>query len=97
MQFMEMFSFDKANFIRIAENDVEREVFAYNYTSDDFTYIYYFDGELVSKTVFNVSTGAILEDEDGFTEYLTTDAEELKIYFNTLLDSSGITLDELEN
>lgn len=37
LEFVEMFSLDKNNFIRIAENESEQEVFAYNYVSDDFT------------------------------------------------------------
>lgn len=91
----EMFSFDKNSFVRIATSELEREVYAYNYLSDDFTYIYYFDGDLVSKTVFNIDTGAILEDSDGYAELLKADADELKKYFYELMDISGFSLDEL--
>ncbi|MCK5129388.1 MAG: hypothetical protein KAQ68_06035 [Clostridiales bacterium] len=96
VEYTEMFALDKTSFVRIAQNDVEQEVYAYNYISDDFTYIYYFDGEMTSKTVFNIATGAILQDPDGYTELLTIDAEELKVYFFSLLDASGIIVEELK-
>lgn len=95
LEFTEMFSLDKNNFVRIAENELEQEVFAYNYFSDDFTYIYYFDGDLMSKTIFNVNTGAILQDEEGYTESLKIDAEEIKIYFYALIESAGLTVEDL--
>jgi hypothetical protein len=95
IEYTEMFSLDKNNFIRVAENDFEQEVYAYNYISDDFTYLYYFDGELISKTVFNIDTGAILQDEEGFTELLKIDAEELKIYFGELIKSAELSIDDL--
>lgn len=95
LEFIETFALDKNSFVRIAENELEQEVFAYNYRSDDFTYIYYFDGELMSKTIFNVDTGAILQDPDGYTESLKIDAEEIKIYFYALLDTAGLTVEDL--
>jgi hypothetical protein len=94
-EYMEMFSFEKNTFIRITTSDVEREVFAYNYKSDDFTYIYYFDGEIAAKTVINVGTGAVMEDEEGYAEFLTLSADELKIYFNSLLEAAGLVPDDL--
>lgn len=97
LEFVEMFSLDKDNFIRIAENDNEQEVFAYNYVSDDFTYIYYFDGQLISKTVFNVETGAVLQDSDGYTELLTIDAQEIKIYFYDLIEIAELKIDDLKS
>jgi len=93
--YTEMFSLGKENFIRIAASDMEQEVFAYNYHTDDFTYLYYFDGDLMTKTKFNVSTGDIIEDESGYAELLRTDADDLKQYFNGLLDESGIQLVDL--
>ena len=96
VEFTEMFALDKTNFVRIAQNELEQEVFAYNYVSDDFTYIYYFDGEMMNKTVFNISTGAILQDEDGYAELLKADAEEIKIYFYELLEISGLSAEELK-
>ncbi|MEX1308496.1 MAG: hypothetical protein AB1Z19_08210 [Eubacteriales bacterium] len=91
----EMFALDKTNFIRIAFDDMEQEVFAYNYTTDDFTYLYYFDGELMTKTKIHVDTGAVLEDEAGYADLLTTDAEALKVYFNALIDDAGLTISDL--
>lgn len=97
VEFTEMFVGYKNNFVRVATNDMEQEVFAYNYTTDDFTYLYYFDGELMSKTVFNIETGAVLQDPEGYAELLLTQAEEIKIYFNDLLKASGLTLNDLQN
>ena len=94
-EYLEMFSFDKNTFIRITTSDVEREVFAYNYKSDDFTYIYYFDGDMAAKTVINVGTGAVLEDEEGYAELLTLSADELKIYFGSLMEAAGLVPDDL--
>jgi hypothetical protein len=91
-----MFSFDKDTFVRIATSDIEREVFAYNYVSDDFTYIYYFDGDMAAKTVINIGTGAVLEDEQGYAELLTESADELKLYFNDLMEVAGLVPDELQ-
>ena len=94
-EYMEMFSFEKNTFIRITTSDIEREVFAYNYKSDDFTYIYYFDGDMAAKTVINVGTGAVLEDEEGYAELLTLSADELKLYFNSLMEAAGLVPDDL--
>ena len=91
----EMFALEKTNFIRIAYSDMEQEVFAYNYETDDFTYLYYFDGELMTKTKFNIETGAILEDEAKYADLLTTDAEALKVYFYALLDEAGLEITDL--
>lgn len=94
-EFSEMFVGNKNNFIRVATNEMEQEVFAYNYISDDFTYLYYFDGELLSKTIFNVGTGAIIQDPEKYAELLFVQAEEIKIYFNDLLLEAGLSLQEL--
>lgn len=91
----EMFSINKTNFVRIASNEFEQEVYAYNYISDNFTYLYYFDGEMVSKTVFNIDTGAILQDIDGYSELLKIDADDLKTYFYDLINAASITIDEI--
>ena len=91
----EMFALEKSNFIRIAHNDIEQEVFAYNYATDDFTYLYYFDGELMTKTKFNIETGAILEDEAEYADLLMSDAEALKVYFYALLDEAGLEVSDL--
>ncbi len=95
VEYIEMFAFEKNSFIRIATHELDREVFAYNYKSDDFTYIYYFDGDMTAKTVINVATGAVLEDDGGYAELLTQSADELKGYFKDLLEVAGISPDEL--
>ena len=74
---------------------MEQEVFAYNYQTDDFTYLYYFDGDLMTKTRFNVATGDVIEDEAGYADLLKTDADDLKVYFTSLLGESGILLTDL--
>jgi hypothetical protein len=95
IEYTEMFSLDKNSFIRIASNELEQEVFAYNYVSDDFTYLYYFDNEMLSKTIFNIDTGAVLQDSAGYAELLTKEAEELKIYFYDLMGASGLNPTDL--
>lgn len=95
MKITEMFTLDKTNFIRIASNDFEQEIYAYNYISDNFTYLYYFDGEMISKTVFNIDTGAILQDIDGYSELLKIDAEDLKSYFFELIAEGGLTIEDI--
>lgn len=95
VKMLEMFALDKDSFVRIASSDMEQEVYAYNYTSDDFIYMYYFDGELLSKTVINVSTGAVLQDEEGYAELLVSDADDLKAYFIQLIYLGNISLPDL--
>lgn len=95
MEIFEMFALDRSNFVRIATSDLEREVYAYDYVSDDFTYLYYFDGDLTSKTVVNVGTGAVLEDEDGYASKLSEEAIELKEYFYALLSEANMDANEL--
>ena len=95
VEITEMFTLDKTNFVRVASGEFEQEVYAYNYVSDNFTYLYLFDGELVSKTVFNVDTGAILQDINGYSEYLKADADELKSYFTELIRAAGIEISEI--
>ncbi len=92
----EMFAIDKTNFVRVASNEFEQEVFAYNYVSDNFTYLYYFDDEMISKTIFNIDTGAILEDIDGYSELLKVKAEEIKVYFHALIEKAEISVDEIK-
>ncbi|MCK5811615.1 MAG: hypothetical protein KAG94_01830 [Clostridiales bacterium] len=92
----EIFAIDKTNFVRVASNEFEQEVFAYNYVSDNFTYLYYFDDEIISKTIFNIDTGAILEDIDGYSELLKVKAEEIKVYFNALIEKVEITIEEIK-
>lgn len=95
IELIEMFSLDKNSFVRIATGDMEQEVYAYNYYSGDFTYMYYFEGELLSKTILNVETGAVLQDEDDYASLLTSDADELKEYFFQLIELGNISLTDL--
>ncbi|MBN2853727.1 MAG: hypothetical protein JXQ23_13405 [Clostridia bacterium] len=96
VQVMELFALDKTSFVRTFSNDYEQEVFAYNYISDDFTYLYYFEGDMISKTAFNITTGMTLQDNDGYRELLTQDADELKAYFIDLIDTAGIKTEEIK-
>jgi len=95
-EYVEMFSFEKTTFIRIATSELEREVFAYNYASDDFTYMYYFDGDMTAKTIINIGTGAVTEDAEGYAELLTENADELKVYFSDLMEAAGLVPNELQ-
>lgn len=97
VEYTEMFVGNKNNFVRVATNDLEQEVFAYNYILDNFTYLYYYDGELMSKTVFNITTGVVLEDSEEYADLLKAEAEEIKIYFNDLLKTSGLNVQDLNN
>ncbi len=74
---------------------MEEEVFAYNYVKDEFTYLYYFAGEQVSKVVYDVGGDAVVEDESGLAGVLKEDAAALKVYFETLIGEAGITVQEL--
>ncbi len=94
-EIMEMFALEKNSFIRTAVNGFEQEVYAYNYISDDFTYLYYVEDELVAKTVYNVQTGEVLQDDAGYSALLVTEAEALKQYFYDLLKEAQLTVDEL--
>ena len=94
-EYVEMFSFEKNTFIRITTTELDREVFAYNYLSDDFTYIYYFDGEMTAKTKINVETGAVIEDSGDYAELLTVTADEIKLYFGDLMEVAGLDPDDL--
>ena len=97
IEVLEMFAQDRNNFVRIASNNMDREVFAYNYVSDEFTYLYYFDGELFSKVVIDVETGKVIQDNDDYAEMLMTDAKELKEYFYSLIESADISVSELKS
>jgi len=97
VEVLEMFAQDRSNFVRVVSNDLDQEVYAYNYESGDFTYLYYFDSELLSKTVINVETGAIIQDDDNYATILKEDADELKDYFYSLIEISNISVAELKN
>jgi len=93
----ELFALEKQSFVQIVTNDVNQEVFAYNYFSDDFTYLYYFDGDLAAKTKINLETGAVLQDDGGYADLLLPDAENLKLYFYDILEQTNLTVQDLLN
>lgn len=95
-EYTEMFLLDKTSFVRAASDDTEEEVFVYDYAADRFTYLYYFEGELLSKVVYDFGTGTVLEDADGLAELVTGDAEALKNYFYGLLTMADIDVSELK-
>lgn len=97
VEVLEMFAVENSSFVRVFTDDLEREVYAYNYTNDNFTYLYYLDGELVSKTVINVDTGNIVKDEEGYADMLKEDALELKEYFYELMGMAQLTVDDINN
>jgi hypothetical protein len=93
--YIEIFELDRNDFTRIVLGDIEKEAFSYNYVTDEFTYLYYFSQELISKVVFVVSTNQIIEDADGLAQHLVIDAELLKTYFSTLIQRAGIDINQL--
>lgn len=93
----ELFVLEKKNFVQVATTDIEQEVFAYNYVSDDFTYLYYFDGTLMAKTKINLETGAVLEDDAEYADLLWADAENLKQYFYDVLQDADLTVQDIIN
>jgi len=93
--YTEIFALDKSSFVRAALNETEEEVFAYDYAQDRFTYMYLFEGELLSKVVYDMKSGSVLEDEDDLAEFVIDYAQELKDYFYKLLDKAGIGVEEL--
>lgn len=96
IEYTEMFLIDKSSFIRAALNETEEEVFAYNYENDQFTYLYYFEGELLSKVIYDIGADTVLEDEDALADLLINDAQDLKNYFFVLLDTAEIGVEELK-
>ena len=91
----EMFVIEENRFVRIALSDDEEEVFAYNYASDEFTYLYFFSGELVTKVVYNIGDDKVIEDEDDFIDLVKIEAIELKEYFTSLIEIADISVEEL--
>ena len=95
-EIMEMLALEKNSFIRTTINGFEQEAYAYNYISDDFIYLYYVEDELMAKTVYNIQTGEVLQDDAGYSALLATEAEALKQYFYDLLEEALLTIDELD-
>ena len=97
IEVLEMFARDRNSFLRVASDNTEQEVYAYNYVSDEFTYLYYFESELISKTVINVSSGKVIRDDGGYAELIEADAQDLKDYFNELINTADISISELKD
>ena len=91
----EMFVTGENSFVRITMSDDEEEVFSYNYISDEFCYLYYFSDEQVAKVIYNIGKDKVIEDKYGFVDLIKTDAAELKEYFNSLIETAGISIEEL--
>lgn len=94
--YKEIFAVEKDSFIRIGMSDSEEEVFSYNYKTDEFTYLYYFADELISKVVYRVNDDIVIEDEDQLADLLKTDAQLLKDYFYELIEEAEIDIKLLE-
>jgi len=93
--YKEIFEIGSHNFIRYAVGDMEKEVFSYNYRSDEFTYLYYFSDELISKVVFVVASNQVLEDEQDLFELLKPEGNALKTYFENLVEQAGININQI--
>lgn len=93
--YKELFSMDTDSFIRIGSGNEEDEIFSYNYQTDEFTYLYYFAGELISKVVYGVAADKVVEDDDDLADLLKTDAQLLKEYFEDLIDEANIDIEQL--
>lgn len=92
----ELFVIEEHRFVRIAMSDDEEEVFSYDYAGDEFTYLYFFSGELVTKVVYSIGDDKVIEDEDDFVDLVKTEAIELKAYFESLIEMADISIEELE-
>ena len=91
----EMLVIADMRFVRIAMGDDEEEVFAYNYFSDEFTYMYFLADELVVKVVYNIGDDKVIEDKDDFIDLVKIEAIELKEYFESLMETADISDIEL--
>lgn len=91
----EMFVIEDNRFVRIAMSDDEEEVFVYDYAGDEFSYLHFFSGELVTKVVYNVGDDKVIEDENDFIDLVKTEAIELKKYFEALIEIADISVEEL--
>lgn len=96
VEYTEMFALEKYSFVRAALDEIEEEVFVYNYKLDRFTYMYYFEGEMLSKAVYDMGSGTVLGDEDDLMELLIGSAQDLRDYFFGLLTEAEIGVEELK-
>lgn len=94
-KYVELFIPEKDSFVRILSNDIEQEVYSYNYMTTEFTYIYYMGEEKVIKVVYDIDDDEVIEDDDSFSDLLKEDALELKIYFESLIQQADIKIEEL--
>ena len=93
--YQEMFAVETDCFIRIGTGVSEEEVFSYNYKTTEFTYLYYFENELISKVVYNIGADKVFEDDDNLADLLKTDAQLLKDYFEDLIEEADIEVAQL--
>ena len=82
-------------FMRMTNNDGEIEAYSYNYEDDTFTYLYYFDEELILSSTYDYDSEEIISDEGNVHDSLVNDIEDLKNYFNSILEEYDIEIEEL--
>ena len=84
--YREVLDTEANNFMRILNVDSDKEVFDYNYITDTFSYLYYFEDELIMRVVYDYVMGEVLLDEAEQYDNLITDINTLKLYFEDLLE-----------
>ncbi|MFA7688726.1 MAG: hypothetical protein WCX96_01380 [Bacilli bacterium] len=82
-------------FIRMTNIEGEKEVYSYNYEKDTFTYLYYFEDELIMKLIYGYESNKVIEDKNNLYEDLEEDIAALRTYFEDLLEENKIEKDEL--
>ena len=93
--YREVLDTEANNFMRILNVDSDKEVFDYNYITDTFSYLYYFEDELIMRVVYDYVMGEVLLDEAEQYDNLITDINTLKLYFEDLLEENELEVDEL--
>ena len=91
----EILNLEEDKFVRITEDGSDKEVFSYNYETDKFNYLYYFDGELINTFVYSYKDEVAEVDEGDLFEALEKEISALKGYFEDLLNSEDILVKEL--
>ena len=95
MIYEEILNLEEDKFVRITEDGSDKEVFSYNYETDKFNYLYYFDGELINTFVYSYKDEVAEVDEGDLFEALEKEISALKGYFEDLLNSEDILVKEL--
>lgn len=93
--YIEIISVNDKNFIRLLDFDIEKDVFVYNYEEDTFSYLYYIDDELTSKLVYSFTEQAMIQGDNELWEILEVEANLLKEYFLSMLESGNIDVTEM--